>query len=73
MVLYGKSSQKYPTNVGVPNGSILGPTLFLLYINDFNDDVICNIAFHADDATLYSKCGQAYDQWQQELTDIFWL
>ena len=42
-------------------GSILGPTLFLLYINDFLDDVICNIAIYADDTALYSKCDQASD------------
>ena len=65
VVLDGKSSQEYPVNAGVPQGSILGPTLFLLCINDLPDDVICNIAIYADDTTLYSKCDQACDLWQQ--------
>ena len=46
-------------------GSILGPTLFLLYINDLPDDVICDIAIYADDTNLYSKCDQVSDLWQQ--------
>ena len=65
VVLDGKSSQEYPVNAGVPQGYILGPTLSLLYINDLPDDVICNIAIYADDTTLYSKCNQASDLWQQ--------
>ena len=37
----------------------------LLYVNDLPDDVICNIAICACDTTLYSKCDQASDLWQQ--------
>ena len=40
---------------------ILGPALFLLYINELPDDVICNVAIYADDTTLYSECNQASD------------
>ena len=60
--LEGKSSQEYPVNT---QGTILGPTLSLLHINDFSDDVVCNIVIYADDSTLYSKCDQVSDMWQQ--------
>ena len=53
VVLEGKSSQEYPLNAGVPQGSIFGSTLFILYINDLPDDVICDIAIYADDTTLF--------------------
>ena len=55
VVLDGKSSQEYPVNAEVVQGSILGPKLFLLYINDLSDGVICNIGIYADDTTLYSS------------------
>ena len=65
VVLDGKSSKENPVNSGVPQSFILGPTLFLLYINDLLDDVVCDIAIYADDTTLYFKCDQASDLWQQ--------
>ena len=64
-VLDRKPLQEHLVNVGVPQGPIVGPTHFLLYINDLPDVFICNIAIYADDATLCSKCDQASDLWQQ--------
>ena len=60
MILDRKSSQKYPVNAGVSQGSI-SPTLFLLYISDLPDNVIFDIAIYVGDTTLYSKCDQASD------------
>ena len=52
VVLDGKSSKEYTVNTGVLQGSILGPTFFLLYINDLPIYVVCNIAIYADGNTL---------------------
>ena len=65
MVLDGNSSQEYPTNAVLPQGSIRGPTPFLLYINDLPDNVICDTAIYADDTTFCSTYDEASDLWQQ--------
>ena len=70
VVLDGKSSQEYQVNAGVPQGIILGPTVSLLCINDFPDDVTWHIAICADDTKLYSKCDQASDLWQNLVRNL---
>ena len=62
VVLDGQESACYSINAGVPQGSVLGPILFLLFINDLPDDLLSQIAIYADDTTVYD-C--------QEETDAF--
>ena len=56
VVVGGATSQPFPIAAGVPKGSILGPTLFLLYVNDAADVLPDGVspATYADDTTLYS-------------------
>ena len=58
--VFSRKSTNY-SNAGVPQGSILGPTLFLLHINGHPGDVIRNTAIYTNDTTLYSKCDQSSD------------
>ena len=51
-----KQSESICVNFGVPQGSILGPVLFNLYVNDLGDMYDCSTLQHADDTTLYTHC-----------------
>lgn len=48
----GILSEAKNVNNGVPQGSVLGPLLFLLYLNDIQEVCECNMFLYADDAAL---------------------
>ena len=54
VVLNGQTSSWADVNAGVPQGSILGPLLFLIYINDLADGLSSNAKLFADDTSLFS-------------------
>ena len=59
VVLDGQFLPLYITNAGVPQGSGLGPTVFLVFINELPDEVPSRIGIYADDTTLYSSLGKS--------------
>ena len=54
VVLNGQVSTWTSVNAGVPQGFILGPLLFLIYINDLSDNLSSNVKLFADDTSLFS-------------------
>ena len=72
MVVNGESSTKEKVTSGVPQGTVLGPLLFLIYINDLSDRVKSQIWLFADDSYLYRTINNPQDtvQLQQDLDEL---
>ena len=61
VVVDGDHSVKSPVRSGVPQGTVLGPLMFILYINDIGDGTTSNIRLFADDCLLYRTISNKQD------------
>ena len=62
VVVNDHKSDAHCINAGVPQGSLLGPTLFLIFINDLPDHILRSfVDVYADDTTVYGHTSKHYD------------
>lgn len=62
VVVNNSPSPPVPVDSGVPQGSVLGPLLFLIFINDIVDNISVSVRLYADDCVLYEKITTTEDQ-----------
>ena len=70
VIVEGMNSSSCNVTLGVPQGSVLGPVLFLIYVNDIGLNIHSEIRLFADDILLYQPIRIPDDhlQLQEDLT-----
>ena len=68
VVLNGKESDWMNIKAGVPQGSVLGPLLFLIYISDLTDNIESDMRLFADDSSLFT-CVKGITQTHDKLVN----
>ena len=72
VLLDGTSSESRPVRSGVPQGTVLGPILFLVFINDLPDYVDSKVRLFADDCVIYREINNPQDssKLQEDLSNL---
>ena len=70
VVLNGLESNWKSLNAGVPQGSVLGPLLFLVYINDLTDNISSDMRLFADDSSLFTSVKGVTETHDKLLKDL---
>ena len=68
VVLNGTDSNWKRLHAGVPQGSVLGPLLFLVYINDLTDNISSHMRLFADDSSLFTRV-EGVQQTQEKIVN----
>jgi len=73
MVMKGTESSELSVTSGVPQRSVLGPTLFLIYINDIPKSFSCKVSLYADGTLLYAEVNNKIQQeaFQRDLNSLY--
>ena len=73
VVVTNQKSKKSSVISGVPQGSVLGPLLFLIMINDINHNIESNVSLFADDTRISSRIGSedCVERFQEDLEKLY--